>query len=86
MHENGRYVKSTADTTGARSPTDPGKKFTEPVALSSAEPTGFPLPRTASRLGLDLLALRARCKGDNNGTQPAVQEAGSAFRAICVKS
>jgi len=65
MHENGRYVKSAADTIDARSPTDPGKKFTEPVALSSAEPTGFPLPRTASRLGLDLLALRARCKRDS---------------------
>ena len=40
------------------------KKFTEPVALSSPEPVGFPLPRTAPRLGFDLLALRARCKGE----------------------
>src|SRR5215203_3622363 len=40
------------------------QKFTEPVALSSSEPGDFPLPRTVSRLGFDLLALRARCKGE----------------------
>src|SRR5262249_4041424 len=45
------------------------KKFTEPVALSSPEPVGFPLPRTAPRPGFDLLALRARCK--RHTTRPA---------------
>ena len=37
------------------------KKFTEPVALSSTQPADLPLPRRASRLSFDLLALRARC-------------------------
>jgi hypothetical protein len=43
------------------------KKFTEPVALSSPEPIGFPLPRTAPGLGFDLLALRSRCKQHTTG-------------------
>ena len=38
------------------------KKFSEPGALSSPDPTNFRLPPTASRIGLDLLASRARCK------------------------
>jgi hypothetical protein len=40
----------------------PGRdqKFAEPVALSSTQPTGRPLPRRASRLSLNLIALRAR--------------------------
>jgi hypothetical protein len=37
------------------------EKFTEPVALSSTQPTDVPLPRSAARLSLDLVALRARC-------------------------
>src|SRR5439155_3077860 len=41
------------------------KKFTEPVALSSPRPTDLPLARTTSRLGFDLLAPRARCKGQS---------------------
>src|SRR5437763_275018 len=41
------------------------KKFTEPVALSSPQPTDLPLARTTSRLGFDLLAPRARCKGQS---------------------
>jgi len=40
----------------------PDQEFAEPVALSSTQPTDVPLPRTAARLGLDLLALRARRK------------------------
>jgi len=36
------------------------QKFAEPVALSSTQPTDRPLPRRASRLSLDLIALRAR--------------------------
>src|SRR5262245_9325112 len=50
------------------------KKFTEPVALSSPEPIGFPLPRTASRPGFDLLALRARCKGDSTACTHPLQD------------
>src|SRR3954463_15382732 len=49
------------------------QKFPEPVALSSSEPGDFPLPRTVSRLGLDLLALRARCKGDSTTGRDAAQ-------------
>src|SRR4051812_38304587 len=49
------------------------QKFTEPVALSSSEPGDFPLPRTVSRLGLDLLALRARCKGDSTAGRDSAQ-------------
>ena len=37
------------------------KEFTEPVALLSTQPDDLPLPRTASGLSFDLLALRARC-------------------------
>src|SRR5581483_1537637 len=51
----------------------PEKKFTEPVALSSPEPTGFPLPRTALGPGFDLLALRARCKRDSRPRAGRVQ-------------
>ena len=41
--------------------TDPAdQKFAEPVALSSTQPADRPLPRRASRLSLDLIALRAR--------------------------
>src|SRR5262245_51251953 len=52
------------------------KKFTEPVALSSPEPVGFPLPRTALRPGFDLLALRARCKGDSTACTYPLQDVG----------
>src|SRR5439155_539728 len=38
------------------------QEFAEPVALSSTQPTNVPLPRTAARLGFDLIALRARRK------------------------
>src|SRR6266540_1725396 len=38
------------------------QKFAEPVSLSSTTPANFPLPRTAARLGFDLLATRARRK------------------------
>ena len=50
------------------------KKFTEPVALSSPEPVGFPLSRTALRPSFDLLALRSRCKEDTTTHTHAVQE------------
>src|SRR2546425_1163565 len=40
-----------------------GRKFSEPVALSSTPPVGFPLARTAPWRRFDLLAPRARCKG-----------------------
>ncbi|MDX6398847.1 MAG: hypothetical protein QOJ43_2255, partial [Gaiellaceae bacterium] len=40
-------------------------KFSEPGALSSATPTNFRLPPTAYRSGLDLIASRARCKGES---------------------
>jgi hypothetical protein len=42
----------------------PRKEFTEPVALSSTQPTDRPLPRRAVRLSFDLVALRARCTQD----------------------
>ena len=48
-------------------------KFSEPGALSSATPTNFRLPPTAYRCGLDLLASRARCKGESRGDRPAPQ-------------
>jgi len=40
------------------------KEFTEPVALSSTQPTDRPLPRRAVKLSFDLVALRARCMQD----------------------
>ena len=43
------------------------RKFTEPVALSSTQPTDLPLPRRAFRLSFDLLALRARCEREPMG-------------------
>src|SRR5215470_14413646 len=57
------------------------KKFTEPVALSSPEPVGFPLPRTAPRPGFDLLALRARCK--RHTTRPAKPHQEGENRKAC---
>jgi len=47
---------------GAHANSEPRKKFTEPVALSSTQPAGRPLPRRALRQSFDLVALRARCK------------------------
>ena len=49
-----------------RPPVGP-KKFTEPVALLSTRPDDLPLPRTASGLSFDLLALRARCVDEPSG-------------------
>src|ERR671918_88965 len=45
----------------------PTKKFTEPVALSSTQPADRPLPRRAFELRFDLIALRARCRGQAMG-------------------
>ena len=53
------------------------KKFTEPVALSSPEPVGFPLSRTALRPSFDLLALRSRCKRDTTTHTQPVQAGGN---------
>ena len=55
-----------------------GCKFAEPVALSSPEPTDLPLARTASRLGFDLLALRARRRKESTsaGRRPFKLRAG----------
>ena len=39
---------------------DSDQGFAEPVALSSTQPADCPLPRRVLRLGLDLVALRAR--------------------------
>ena len=50
------------------------RKFTEPVALSSTQPTDVPLPRSAARLSLDLVALRARCTGEPRASQARGQE------------
>ena len=67
--------------TGGCVPERAQKKFTEPVALSSPEPVGFPLPRTAPRLGFDLLALRARCKRELSRPGEALQECSRKRRA-----
>ena len=40
------------------------RKFTEPVALSSTQPTDLSLPRRALRLSFGLVALRARCDSE----------------------
>ena len=45
----------------------PKRKFTEPVALLSTQPVDLPLPRTASGLSFNLLALRARCDQEPTG-------------------
>ena len=50
------------------------KKFADPVALSSPEPTDLPLARTASQLGFDLLTLRARRSSQSRRLTAAVQE------------
>src|SRR5687767_585149 len=54
------------------------KEFREPVALSSAEPADFPLPRTALELGFDLIALRAPCRRERSGGTSLRQVAGRA--------
>src|SRR5262249_31915893 len=50
------------------------KIFAEPVTLSSTTPVDLPLPRTALRWGLVLLALRARRKRQPNGRDRSDQE------------
>src|SRR5687768_1057271 len=75
-HGNGRYVELTESgpCSGRRTGVPPAddretrKEFREPVALSSAEPADFPLPRTALELGFDLLALRAPCRRERSGS------------------
>jgi hypothetical protein len=59
---------------GGSPPGDPpscANKFSEPGALSSTAPTNFRLPPTAYRSGIDLLASRARCKGESTGRRGA---------------
>jgi hypothetical protein len=46
----------------------PEKRFTEPVALSSTVPASFPLARTTYENGINLVALRARCRGEGSGS------------------
>jgi hypothetical protein len=50
------------------------KVFAEPVALSSTQPTDVPLPRTAARLGLDLITLRARRKRKATRSDTSAQD------------
>src|SRR5262245_48762345 len=47
------------------------KKFAEPVALSSTQPSDFGLPPTVLRFSFDLLALRARRKRQPIGVEGA---------------
>jgi hypothetical protein len=66
-----------------------GKKFTEPVALSSVSPGNFwpsalRLLPTALRSDFDLLAPRARCKGKPTRLELARQEGKAGEkRALC---
>jgi hypothetical protein len=50
------------------------QEFAEPVALSSTQPTDVPLPRTAARLGLDLITLRARRKRKPTRSDTSAQD------------
>ena len=59
------------------------KKFTEPVALSSTQPADLPLPRRASRLSFDLLALRARCVEETMGKARLGQALANRIAAVC---
>ena len=59
------------------------KKFTEPVALSSTQPADLPLPRRASRLSFDLLALRARCVEEPMGKARLGQAPANRIGAVC---
>ena len=59
------------------------KKFTEPVALSSTQPADLPLPRRASRLSFDLLALRARCVEETMGKARLGQAPANRIAAVC---
>ena len=59
------------------------KKFTEPVALSSTQPADLPLPRRASRLSFDLLALRARCVEETTGEARLGQAPANRIPAVC---
>src|SRR5262249_26705205 len=66
------------------------KKFTEPVALSSTQPADLPVARMALELSFDLLALRARCRGEPTGSLPdgsrVVHIANSANCAVFVNT
>ena len=64
----------------------PKKKFTEPVALSSTQPADLPLPRRASRLSFDLLALRARCVEETTGKTRLGQAPANRIGAVCALS
>jgi hypothetical protein len=50
------------------------QRFTEPVALLSTQPDDLPLPRTASGLSFNLLALRARCVEEPMHLRPEGQD------------
>ena len=62
-----RACQSISARAVAASETTQKRKFTEPVALLSTRPVDLPLPRTASGLSFDLLALRARCDEEPTG-------------------
>jgi hypothetical protein len=49
------------------------RSFAEPVSLSSTDPGDFRLPATALRVGFDLLALRARRRGDTRAGSAEMQ-------------
>ncbi len=55
------------------------------MALSSAEPADFPLPRTALELGFDLIALRALCKRQSTAGDGGDQGRSGLDSAICGK-
>jgi hypothetical protein len=53
------------------------RSFAEPVSLSSTDPGDFRLPATALRVGFDLLALRARRRGDIRAGSVEMQASGA---------
>src|SRR5581483_12397664 len=62
----------------------PDQKFTEPVALSSTSPVNLRLPPTALGSGFDLLALRARCTGEDRASRHGrARPCGCDFGAFC---
>ena len=58
---------------------NPDHSFAEPVTLSSADPTDFPLPGTAARICFDLLASRARRRRESREEGKRMQEGPGEF-------
>src|SRR6266498_3781549 len=65
---------------------DSDQIFAEPVALSSTQPVDRPLARRALRLGLDLVALRARRTREPKRSSCEGQMASSAFAGLAAKT